>query len=353
MVVAPACVAAYYLWAIAADQYASTVGFSVRKEEVGSAVEILGGITELSGSSSSDTDILYEYIKSQKMVSLLDERLDLEAIWSKPSDDPLFSYDPEGTIEDLIDYWDRMVKVYYDSGSGLIEIRVLAFEPDDAQSVAEEIFQESSDMINALSAVAREDALRYAREELTTAVERLKTAREAITRFRNTNSMVDPTADLQTQASLLGTLQAQLAESLISLDLLRETARDSDPRIASAERRAEVIRIRIEEERGKRGLVSTDADSSDLFSTLVGEYERLVVDREFAEQTYVSSLATRDGALAEARRQSRYLAAHISPTRAERAEYPQRVVILGLFTLFVFLAWSILTLVVYSLKDRR
>ncbi|MEP4309745.1 MAG: hypothetical protein ABJ364_08365, partial [Lentilitoribacter sp.] len=171
MVVAPACVAAYYLWAIAADQYASTVGFSVRKEEVGSAVEILGGITELSGSSSSDTDILYEYIKSQKMVSLLDERLDLEAIWPKPSDDPLFSYDPEGTIEDLIDYWDRMVKVYYDSGSGLIEIRVLAFEPDDAQSVAEEIFQESSDMINALSAVAREDALRYAREELTTAVE--------------------------------------------------------------------------------------------------------------------------------------------------------------------------------------
>ena len=55
----PALVTAFYLWTRAADQYASDVAFSVRTEEKGSAIELLGGITELSGSSSSDTDILY------------------------------------------------------------------------------------------------------------------------------------------------------------------------------------------------------------------------------------------------------------------------------------------------------
>jgi len=350
--VVPVGVLAFYLWFVAASQFSSTVGFSVRKEEVGSAVEILGGITELSGSSSSDTDILYEYIQSQKMVTLVDDQLDLRSLWSKPAFDPVFAYDSDGTIEDLIDYWGKMVRVYYDSGSGLIEVRALAFDPDDAQKIAQAIFVESSDMINELSAVAREDAVRYARDELDTAVERLKSAREAITRFRNDNRIVDPTVDLQTQEGLLGTLQTQLAEALIDLDLLLATSQNNDPRVGNAERRVEVIQVRIEEERRKRG-IRGDADDGESFTTLVGEYERLVVDREFAEQTYVSSLAARDAALAEARRQSRYLAAHIQPTLAERSLFPQRVTILGLFALFMFMAWAISVLVAYSLKDRR
>jgi len=353
VVVAPVGVVAFYLWFVAANQFASTVGFSVRKEEVGSAIEILGGITELSGSSSSDTDILYEYIQSQKMVSLMDEKLDLRVLWSKPKNDPIFAYDQSGTIEDLIEYWGKMVRVYYDSGSGLIEIRALAFDPDDAQRISEGVFFESSKMINELSAVAREDAVRYARDELDSAVERLKSAREAITVFRNDNRMVDPSVDMQTQAGLLGTLQAQLAEALIELDLLLTSSQTTDPRVTNAERRVEVIEVRIEDERRKLGISGDDGSGTSTFSTLVGEYERLVVDREFAERTYISSLATRDIALAEARRKSRYLAAHIKPTLAERSLFPQRLIILSLFASFMFMAWAISVLVVYSLKDRR
>ncbi len=353
MVLVPIVVIVGYLWLIAEDQYASTVGFSVRKEETSSAVEILGGITQLSGSSTSDTDILYEYIQSQKMVALLQQRLDLAALWSKPGRDPVFAYQPGGTIEDLVEYWGRMVKVYYDTGSGLIEIRVLAFDPQAAQDIAREIFSESSDMINELSAIAREDAVRYAREDLANAVERLRDAREAVTLFRNENRVVDPTADIATQAGLLGTLQTQLAEALIDLDLLDETTRSSDPRIARAERRVRVIEMRIDDERRKRGITGSGDDAQELFSTLVGEYERLVVDREFAEKTYISALATYDSALADARRQSRYLAAHIQPTKAEKALYPQRGVLMALMALFLFMTWAILVLVAYSLKDRR
>jgi capsular polysaccharide transport system permease protein len=353
MVLVPIAVIASYLWLIATDQYASTVGFSVRKEETSPALEILGGITQLSGSNTSDTDILYEYIQSQKMVARLQEKLDLAALWSKPEYDPVFAYHPDGTIEDLVEYWSQMVKVYYDSGSGLIEIRVLAFDPQDAQDIAREIYSESTDMINELSAIAREDAVRYAREDLTEAVARLRDAREAVTRFRNENRVVDPTADIATQAGLLGTLQAQLAEALIDLDLLDETTRSSDPRIARAERRIKVIEARIDDERRKRGITGSGDTEQKLFSTLVGEYERLVVDREFAEKTYISALASYDTALATARRQSRYLAAHIAPTKAEKALYPQRGVLLGLMALFLFMAWAILVLVAYSLKDRR
>lgn len=352
MVIIPTGGAAWYLYTVAADQYASRIGFAVRTEETGSAIQILGGITELSGSSSSDTDILNEYIRSQEIVERVDARLDLRRMYTKPDNDPYFAFDDSGTIEDLVAYWARMVRISYDGSSKLIEVRANAFAPEDAQAIAQAIFEESSRMINALSAIAREDATRYARDELERAVDRLKEARETLTRFRSVTQIVDPTADIQGQLGLLNTLQAQMAETLIDLDLMRETTREGDPRITQAERRIEVIRNRISEERGKFGAGTSSAEGED-YATLIGQFESLSVDREFAEQSYIAALSTLDSAQAEAQRQSRYLAAYIKPSLPQRAQYPQRELLVGLVALFSFLGWGVLALIFYSLRDRR
>ena len=65
---------------------------------------------------------------------------------------------------------------------------------------------------------------------------------------------------------------------------------------------------RIAAERQKLGFDSGGGVGT-AFADLVGEYERLVVDREFAEQSYVSALAAYDSARGDAKRQNRYLAA--------------------------------------------
>ncbi len=354
MVILPMLLSAWYLWARASDQYASYAGFSVRTEEASSAMDFLGGLGALSGSSSSDTDILYKFIQSQGLVATIDAQLDLRALWAKadPDQDPVFAYHGPGTIEDMLDYWGRMVKVYNDSGTGLIDLEVRAFNPKDATRIAEAVYAESSAMINRLSAIAREDAIRYSREELATTVERLKIARAALTEFRNRTQIVDPEADIQGQVGLLSSLQFQLAETLIEVDILRQTTREADPRITQAERKVAVIEARMQAERKKLG-IGGEGDEANAFATLIGEYESLYVDQQFAEQSYTVALAAFDAAQAEARRQSRYLAAHIAPTRAEQAEYPQREILLFLVGLFLFLIWAVVTLVAYSLKDRR
>lgn len=351
-VLIPGLVAAWYLYTRASDQYASTVAFSVRTEEKSSALEVLGGITELSGSSSSDTDILFEYLQSQKLVADIDAEVDLRSAWAKPENDPVFAFQEGGTIEDLVSYWTRMVQIYYDDGAGLIEVRVLAFDPQDATRIAETLFRQSSEMINGLSAIAREDSIRYAREELEVAQERLRAAREEVTRFRNVNQLVDPSVDVQTQAGLLGRLEAQLADALIELDLLANSTRADDPRVTQAQRRIEVIEDRIAAERRKLGIAG-DGEGTDAYANLFGEYERLVVDREFAEQSYTSAQAAYDGALADARRQSRYLAAYVRPTLAESSRFPERLTLLGLTGLFLLLVWATGVLIYYALKDRR
>jgi capsular polysaccharide transport system permease protein len=343
---------AYYLYTVAADQYASKVGFTVRREETNSALDFLGGLGNLSGASSTDTDILYEYIQSQKLVADIDRSIDLRRIWSRPEFDPFFALPRDASIEQLVDYWNSMVRLSYGAGEGLLEVEVRAFDPFEATLIATTLFAKSSDMINDLSDIARQDAIRYARDELDTALERLKSARETITQFRNENQMINPEADLQNQTGLLSTLVTQQAETLIEIDLLRDTVSESDPRLEQAARRLVVIEKRIGAERQKLGFQGPPGKDR-VMADIVGEYERLVVDREFAEQAYTSALAAYDAAKAEALRKSRYLAAYMEPTQAETAAYPKRLTLVGLVTLFLFLIWSIAVLVVYSIKDRR
>lgn len=353
MVVGPSVGAGYYLWTLAVDQYASRVGFSVRREDAGNTFEMLGGLTNLSGSSSNDTDILFEFIQSQKLVSDIDAELNLREMWSRPEEDVVFALEKDASIEELVDYWDHMVRVSYGAGSGLIEVEVVAFSAEDATAVASAIFNRSSDMINDLSDIARQDSIGYARDELETALERLREARAIVTLFRNENQVVDPELDLRSQAGLLAMLETQQAEALIELDVLRTAiSRESDPRLEQAQLRLTVIEERIAAERQKLGFGSANDDGT-AFADLIGEYERLTVDRQFAEQSYVSALASYDAAQAEARRKTRYLAAYMEPTQAQTPEYPKRITLLALFALFAFLVWSILVLVIYSIKDRR
>lgn len=353
LVLLPVLVTAIYLWTIAADEYASTVGFSVRTEQMSSSLDLLGGITRLSGAGSTDSDILYDYIHSQELVEDLDAEINLRAIYSKEySRDPIFSFNPEGTVEDLVSHWESKVRITYDSSSRLMTLRVLAFTPEDAKMIATKILERSTKKINALSDEAREDATRYAREEMDRALERLKVARAAMTSFRTRTQMVDPVADLQGQTGILNSLQAQLAQSFVELDLLRTSANPNDPRGQQIEQRIVVIKNRIEEERRKFS-EGGEASGGEDYVSMVADFERLSVDREFAVQAYRVALAAYDSAQAEAQRKSRYLAAHIKPTLAEEAEYPARWTLLGLTGFFLLMAWSIGILIFYSIRDRR
>ena len=355
-VVLPFVLATGYLYLIAVDQYASKVGFAVRSEEMSSANELLGGLSMLTKASSSDSDILYRFIQSQTMVERVAARIDLSQAYSRPSFDPVFAYDTDGTIEDLVDYWQRMVKITYDSGTGLIEVEVRAFTPEDAQMIARAIVDESTALINELSAKARLDATRYAKEELNLALIRLKSAREERTRFRSRSQIIDPQVDIQSQMGLLGSLETQLAQAFIDLNLALETSSSDDPRVTQARRRIDVIQGLIEQERIKFGGGlggENDAAPENDYPTLLGEFERLTVDVEYANSSYLAAMASLDAANAQAQRQSRYLAAYTTPSLPQASLYPERGILSVITGLFLALAWSIGVLVYYSLRDRR
>jgi capsular polysaccharide transport system permease protein len=355
MVVLPLFGIAYYLYTFAQDQYASNVGFTVRTEETGAATDLLGGLSQFAGgNTSTDGDILFEFINSAELVQRLVERIDLVSHYSEPYDvDPVFGLTPDATLEDLVGHWQDVVRVSYTQSNGLIDLQVLAFEPQMAQRIARAIVEESQILINELNEQARSDSMRYAQQDLDAAIARLREAREALTAFRTETQIVDPESDLQGRTGVLNNLQQQLAEALIEFDLLSQNSTNpDDPRLVQAQRRIDVIRDRIRQERLNFATEDVGAEGEG-YPTLMAEYEGLVVDREFAEESYRAALTALDAARTNAARQSRYLAVYIQPTLPQSAEFPRREVIVALSLLFLSLGWAIIALIYYSIRDRQ
>lgn len=348
----PALASVIYITTFAADQYHSTTAFSVRSEEIANPLDVLGAFTQVGSSSASDNDILYEFIQSQPLVEKLDRQLDLREIYNRRSEDRVFSLGNAPSIEDLTWYWGWMVSVSVGSTNGLIEVETRAFDPRDAQRVTEAILAESAALINDLSRIAREDATKYAREDLDTAEDRLRDIRLKVREFRNANQIIDVEAWAASQMGLSSVLESQLAEALVEQEILRTYASSDDPRMVRGRRRIEAFRNQIAIERSSISETGTGAGLRPL-SDVIGEYEELLVDLEFSQTAYTAGLTAHEHAKAEARRQSRYLAVHVPPTVSQDPQYPQRVTLSILITAFLLATWAILVLVAYNVRDRR
>ena len=353
LVLLPLTMITAYLYLLAEDQYASRSGFTIRQEETGSASDLMGGLAQVfGGAAPGNADLLFEYVQSQEIVERIDARFGLMAHYTQNwPRDPLYALWPDATIEDLVWFWGRMVKVTYDKASGLLLIEVRAADAASAREIARLIVAESEAMINRLNETARRDTTRNAEADLESAIQRLRAARQALAAFRARTQIVDPVADIQGRLGVLNNLQQQLAEALVSYDLLLQTSESTDPRVRQAQRRIDVVRNRIAEERRMFAEQDITVDQTN-YPQLIAQFESLQVDQAFAETTYQAALTALDAARSNAARQSLYLASFIQPTLAQRAEYPDRPVIILISALFLTLGWSVLALIYYSLRDR-
>ena len=230
----------------------------------------------------------------------------------------------DATIEDLVAYWGRMIDMRYETEHRHHRPARQRLHPEDAQAIAAAILTESSALVNHLSEQARSDAIRYATEDLGEAEARLTEDRRRLADFRRENRIVDPSADVAGQMGLVNALSGELAQALVERDMLLSYADEGDQRVVQANRRIEAITERIEEERANLGIAGV-AGAGGTLPEIIGAYEELLVDLEFSNTAYTQALGNLAVARAEARRQSRYLAAHVEPTlRRARALSPPR-----------------------------
>ena len=177
----------YYL-KIASLQYEASAHFTVEKHGKLQS-DPLGALTGLPGGVSSTRDalIIKDFIESREVIERTRNDFDLKILYARSDKDWLSRLDEDASIEETVEYWQEKVTVEFDSTSGILELNVLAFEPEVAVTVIKSILKVSEELVNQLSEKSRNDSLKFARSELKNSELKLKEARTEVQFFVTKN----------------------------------------------------------------------------------------------------------------------------------------------------------------------
>ena len=345
----PTLMSILYFSLVASDQYATEVRFAVRGVQSNGGSELLGFVTGISssGSTTSDSYILMDYIHSRAILEKLAGKLPLKQIYGRGKADFLSLFDMDQPIEELVKYWKGKTTISYDSSSQIIVVEVRAFSPIDSKMVAGTVLKLSEDLVNELSAKSRSDTVSKARIEVDRMEKRLRISRKAVRAFREKEQVIDPSKTAESRLTVIAELEGKLSTERAKLSALSQFMEPGSPRIIVLTGKIKALEKQMNAEKTRLGKTGNSAS----LTGLLEDYRELLMDQEFSEKAYLSALASLEASQLDASRNQRYLATFVRPSLPELALYPKRLLNIFLTFIISIITWTIGTLIVYSIRD--
>ena len=314
--------AALYFGVLAEDRYVAEAKFYVQGETESINLGVGGSsLIGLTGGPQHDQLRIRQWLDSSAAVATIAASLPIARMLGARTTD-VFWWLPEPTTrERLRDRIRRAVVITYDEQAGISILRVEAFAPDDAKTLAETILTLGGARIEELSRRLAEEDLAGARQDLATSEMRVIAARNAIAQYQQSHETVDPQQVGKGMGELLFSLEGALASARGDLESRKSTLRAGTPQVIQAEARVSSIEREIATVKGR--LVSTD--SAESINELLRNYRGLAAELEFAEKAHSVALAATEQARARAEKKLKRLVV-VSPAQTpQEALLPRRI----------------------------
>ena len=350
-VAVPTLLATVYYGMIASDVYISESRFVVRSPQRQQSASGLGVLLQGTGFSRSQDDAysVHNFMLSRDALQKLDAELSLGKSYGSSKID-LFSrfnsFGLDNSFEALYLYYQKHIGLDLDSSSSISALKVRAYTAEDAYRINEMLLQMGENLINQLNERGRQDMIRFALSEVADAENKVKAAALALSGFRSNKEVFDPERQSALQLQQVSKLQEELIATRTQLDQVRTFAPDN-PQIASLNKRIETIQSEINAETAK----VTGRGSS--LTSKSAEYERLAMERTFAEKQLAATLASLEQARNDAQRKQLYLERIVQPGKPDKGMEPRRFSnILGTFAVGM-ICWGILTMLLAGVREHH
>lgn len=350
IVVLPALLVFIYLYAYAADQYESEAHFLVRSAS-GTMTPTTGVTAALSlvtggGGGQNEAMSVADYLTSHDAVDTLRRSDRLVERFRRPGVDflsRLWSDNP--TPERLLRYYQKQVKVKYNTETGITVIKVHTFRPQDSYDVARRLIEIGEQRVNMLNARSFNDAIANSRRQLAEAETALTQSDALMTAFRHSRSDIDPQASGQAQLGLVSTLRGQLATARAQLNAMGGVINHTSPQYQALAAHVVALQAQVDAQAGR--LVG---DRSAIANDISG-YQALQLRRGFLAKRYEAAAASLEKAREQAQQQQLYLVRVVDANMPVKALFPERGRILLTVVISLLLVYSIGWLIVAGVRE--
>ena len=317
----------YLLWA--SPMYVSQTRFAIRSaDSSGGGLDIASALLRSSSSTGADAHIA-EYIQSLDIIHDIDKELGVDLHFSDKGHDVFSRLTNNPTQDEQLRYWKWAVIPALDQDTGIITLETKAYSPEMAQKIAAAVLARSEALVNTMNLRAREDAVSLAQSEVQRAEARVRKAQEAMRNFRDAHTLLDPRVTAAGLQGVVTELEGEAVKLRAQLAEAQSFMRSSAPATKALQTRLRAVESQLDQEKQRlAGLRSQEGN----LNAVVGEYEDLTIEAEFAQKQLVTAMSALESARVHEVAKSRYVVAFQQPTLPDESLYPRPF----LFTAYVF-----------------
>ena len=318
----------YLLWA--SPMYVSQTRFAIRSaDSSGGGLDIASALLRSSSSTGADAHIVVEYIQSLDIINDIDKELGVDLHFSDKGHDVFSRLTNNPTQDEQLRYWKWAVIPALDQDTGIITLETKAYSPEMAQKIAAAVLARSEALVNTMNLRAREDAVSLAQSEVQRAEARVRKAQEAMRNFRDAHTLLDPRVTAAGLQGVVTELEGEAVKLRAQLAEAQSFMRSSAPATKALQTRLKAVESQLDQEKQRlAGLRSQEGN----LNAVVGEYEDLTIEAEFAQKQLVTAMSALESARVHEVAKSRYVVAFQQPTLPDESLYPRPF----LFTAYVF-----------------
>lgn len=349
-VVLPTLVAIIYFGFLASDVYVSESQFVVRSPDK-PATSGLGVLLKSTGFSNSGDEVYaaQDYVQSRDALRSLNKNNAVVRAYHNDGISIFDRFNPlgfSGTFEDLYRFYRGKVGVSYDSASSIATLTVRAYNPHDAYRFNRQLLELGEGLINRLNTRGRNDVVQFAAHEVADAQVEARNAAVALAAFRNAHGVVDPEEQAKAQLEMISKLQDELIGARVQLQQLQQMAPEN-PQVPLLTTRIRGLEQQIAEQKGEV------AGGHRSLSQSAVQYERLELERQYADRRLAAAMNSLQDAEDEARRKQAYVERIEQPSVPDDPAEPERL--RGIIATFAMglIAWGILRLLFAGVREHH
>jgi capsular polysaccharide transport system permease protein len=348
----PTLVAVVYYGLIASDVYISESRFVVRSPQRQQSNSVLGSILSGSGFARSQDDAysIHDFVMSRDALRELDTKLQVSKAYSGNEVDFVSRFSGMfngNSFEELHKYYGKQVSVNTDSASNITALTVRAFTAEQAFAVNELLLTMSERLVNQINERGRQDLVKYAQAEVSEAEKKAKDASIALASYRSQRSVFDPDRQSAIQLQQVSKLQDELIASKMQLIQVRSLSPDN-PQIPVLQKRVTGLQQEMDTEMAKVAGIGGNS-----LTNKAADFERLNLERAFADRQLASAMTSLENAKNEARRKALYLERIVQPNRPDIAVEPRRLRAILTVLMMGLIAWGILNILLAGVREHK
>lgn len=313
---------AYWL-IFASNRYVSEANVIIRKTDtVGAPSFDLGML--VSGVATVDRAnqlLLRDYLLSVDMLKKLDESLDLRTHYSSSDHDFVSRmWFQDASLEWFHRHYLRRVEVEFDDFSGVLRIKVQAYNPEMAQAITQQLVQEGERYMNVLGHEMAQVQVNFLVTQVDQAQDRFQKASQDLLNYQNKAGLLSPQATAESINAIVAALEGQRAQLQTQLASLPKTLDRDHPNILMLKQSLRAVDAQIKEEKLKLA-----TPSGGTLNKYVEEFYRLEMNVQFTQELYKSSLSALEKGRIDATRMLEKVSVLQSATLPEYPMEPRRL----------------------------